>query len=77
MFLTFPKKALVITGLQYKSFENTVGKGENCSQRAISPIPTMFSAHLENFLPFSSKLKFSSANSFSLEECKICCMGRG
>ena len=33
----FPKQALVFTGLQYKSFENTVGKGEiarkkeNCS----------------------------------------------
>ena len=32
----------------------------------------MFSAHLENFLPFSSILKLSSANSFSLEAFKIC-----
>ena len=27
---------------------------------------------LDNFLPFSSNLKLSSANSFSLEESKIC-----
>ena len=32
---------------------------------------------LENFLPFSSSLKLSSANSFSLEESKICCLGKG
>ena len=29
--------ALVFTCLQYKSFENTVGKGKICSLRAISP----------------------------------------
>ena len=28
MGLPFPKQALVFTCLQYKSFENTVGKGE-------------------------------------------------
>ena len=32
----------------------------------------MFSISLDNFLPFSSNLKLSSANSFSLEESKIC-----
>ena len=32
----------------------------------------MFFTHLDNFLPFSSNLKLSSANSFSLEESKIC-----
>ena len=31
----------------------------------------------ENFLPFSSNLKLSSANSLSLEESKICCLGKG
>ena len=54
---------------------------------AFSPFPTMFSkdffltsiksCHLDNFLPFSSHLKMSSANSFSLEESKICCLGKG
>ena len=36
----------------------------------------MFSTSLENFLPFSSTLKSSSANSFSLEETKICRLRR-
>ena len=49
------------------------GKRRNCSSRAISPFPTLFSTCLDNFLPFSSILKLSSANSFSLEEeSKIC-----
>ena len=37
----------------------------------------MFSTHLDNFLPFSSNLKLSSANSFSLEESKICLLVMG
>ena len=44
----FPKQALVFTCLQYKSFENIVGKGE----RAISPFPTVFSTGFETFLLF-------------------------
>ena len=32
---------------------------------------------LENFLPFSSNSKLSSANSFNLEESKICHLGKG
>ena len=35
----------------------------------------MFSTRLDNFLPFSSNLKSSSANSFSLEESKILSSG--
>ena len=46
-------------------------KRRNCSKRAISPFPTVFSTCLDSFLPFSSNLKLSSANSFSLEESKI------
>ena len=56
------------TCLWYKSTENTVGKGEICSLQAISL--------LENFLPFSSSLKFSFANSFSLEGSKIGHLGK-
>ena len=50
----------------YMSFKNTVGKG------AMSPFPTVFSTFFENFLPFSSNLKLSSVQSFSVEESKIC-----
>ena len=39
--------------------------------------PMVFSSHLENFLPFSSNLKLTSANSFNLEGSKICCLGKG
>ena len=38
---------------------------------------TVFSTHLDNFMPFSSNLKLSSANSFGMEESKICCLGKG
>ena len=49
------------TCLQYKSFENSMGKKEI---RAISPFPTVFSILLENFPVFSSNLKLSSVNPF-------------
>ena len=43
-----------------------------------SLFPTVFSTHLENILPFTSrlKLKLSSAISLSLEESKICHLGK-
>ena len=56
-----------------KPFENTVGKGEIARNKQFLLFP-VFSTHLDNFLPFSSNLKLSSANSFSLEESKICCL---
>ena len=55
-----------------QAFWKHCGKRRNCLSRAISPFPTVFSTHLDNFLPFSSNFKLSSANSFSLEESKIC-----
>ena len=38
---------------------------------------TVFSTRLKKFLPFSSDLKVSSANSFSLEGSKTCRLGKG
>ena len=38
---------------------------------------TVFPACLDNFLPFSSNFKLSSANAFSLEQSKICCLVMG
>ena len=52
------------------------GKRGKCSWRDISPFPTLFSTRFENFVPLSSNLKLSSSNSFSLEESKICCLGK-
>ena len=65
--------SLVFTCLQYKSFENTVGKGEFAHNEHSS----VFTILLENFPPFSSNLKLSSANSISLEESKIHRLGKG
>ena len=73
----FPKQAVVFTCLQYKSFENTAGKGEIASNEQFLLFPTVFSTLLENFLPFSTNLEFLSANFLSLEECKICRLGKG
>ena len=73
--LPFPKQALAFMCLQYKSFENNVGKGEIARNEQFLLFP-VFSACLENFLPFASNLKLSSANSFSLEESKICRLGK-
>ena len=57
-------------------FENTVGKGEIALNEQYLLFP-VFSTRFENFLSFSSSLKLSSANSFSLEESKICHLGKG
>ena len=76
-FSPFPKQALVYTCLQYKSFENTVGKGEIARKEQFLLFPLVFSTRLKNFLPFSSNLKLSSANSFSSKESKICRLGKG
>ena len=60
--------------LQYKLFENTVGKGEIARNEQFLLFLQCFQPILRpffHFLPFSSNLKLSSANSFSLEESKI------
>ena len=53
------------------------GERRNCLLGAISPFPTVFSTGFVNFLPFSSNSKLLSANSFSLEESKVCRLGKG
>ena len=63
-FNPFPKQALVFTCLQYKSFENDVGKGEIARNEQFLLFSTVFSTCMETLLPFSSCSKFSSANSF-------------
>ena len=71
----FPKQAVVFTCLQYKSFENTMGKGEIAHYEQFLLFP-VFPTHLEKFLSFSTNVKLSSANSFSLKESKICHLGK-
>ena len=73
----FKNILLIFTCLQSKSFENTVGKGEIAHNEQFLLFPLCFSIRLDNFLPFSSNLELSSANSFSLEGSKICRLGQG
>ena len=53
------------------------GRRRHCSLQAISPFSTVFSIHLKSFLLVELNLKLSSATSFSLEESKIGCLGKG
>ena len=76
LFNPFPKKTLVFMYLQYKSFENTKGKGEIARNEQFLLFP-VFSTGLENFMPFSSNLKLLSANSSNLDESNICRLGKG
>ena len=46
LLLPFSKQALVFSGLQYKSFENTVGKGE------ITCVFYPFGEHSATFIEF-------------------------
>ena len=72
----FPNK-LWFLSVCSKSLLKTQWEKEKLLITAISPFPTMFSILLENFPPFSSTSKLLSANSFNLEESKICCLGKG
>ena len=74
---SFPKQALVFTCLQYKSCENTEGKGEIARNEQFLLFPQCFLPIWMDFLSFSSDLKLSSAYSFNLEESKICRLGKG
>ena len=55
---------------------NTAGKREIICYEQFLPFP-QFSTILGNFAPFLSNLKLLCANFFSLEESKICHLGKG
>ena len=58
--------------LQYKSFYNTVGKGEIARNEKFLFFPAVFSTLLKNSHQFESDSKLSSAKSFSLEKSEVC-----
>ena len=66
LYVTFcylvKSKNLIFVCLLYKSFENTVGKGEIAHNEQFFPFRKVFSTLLGNFLPFSSNLKLFSSN---------------
>ena len=72
-----PKQGLVFTCLQYKPFENTKGRGEIAHNKQFLLSPQCFLSIWKTFLPLTSTLKLLSANSFNLEDSKICCLGKG
>ena len=55
----------------------TLEKGEIARDEQFLHFPQSFLSVWENYLPFSSNLKLSSANFFSLEESKVCRLGKG
>ena len=73
-----PKQALVLTCLQYKSFENTVGKGEFAHNKQFLLFSQCFLPTLITFCHVRqiSNLKLS-ATAFSLEVTKIFHLGKG
>ena len=52
IYQPFPKQALLFTCLQYKSFENTVGKGEIAHNEQFLLFPQCFLHFLRTFYHF-------------------------
>ena len=71
----FPNKPWFL-GVWSTSLLKTLWEKEKLLVMTISPFPTVFSTLIGNFTPFSSNSKLSSAKSFSLEESKICRLGK-
>ena len=63
-YLPFPKQALVFTCLQYKSFENTVGKGEITHNEQFLLFPQCFLPVWITICHFHYNLRLSSYKLF-------------
>ena len=71
----FPKKLWFLRVCSTSLLKTLLGKEKLLVTSNFSFSNSVFC--LKSFLPFSSNLKLSSANSFSLEESKICHLGKG
>ena len=76
LLLPFPKQALDFMCLYYKSFENTVSKGEIAHNEQFLLFSRCFLRVWRTFGNFSSNLILSSANSFGLDQSKILSFGK-
>ena len=76
LFNPFPNKPWFLRASR-TCLLKTLWEKEKLLVLSIFSSPTVFSTHLENFLPFSSNLKLSSAKSCSLGESKICHLVKG
>ena len=72
-----PKQALVLTCLQYKSFKNTVGKGEIARNKQFLLFPQCFLPFLRNFLPFFVQLNIVACKLFQLGRVQNLSFGKG
>ena len=75
--ILLPNKPWFLRVCSTRLFENTLGKGEIARNEQFLLFPTVFSTRLENLPPYSSNLKLSPVNSFSLEVSQICRLGKG
>ena len=73
----FPNKPWFLRVCSIGLLEKTVGKGEIAHGEQFLLFPQCFLLVWRTFLPFSSNMKLTSANSFSLEKSKICRLGKG
>ena len=76
-FNPFPNKPWFLHVCSTGLFENTVGKGEIARYEQFLLFPLCFSTCSESSVSFSTIFKWSSANSLSLEESKLCRLGKG
>ena len=66
--LTLSQISLCFYESAVQDLENTVGKGEIARKEQFLLFPTVFFTLFENFLPFSSNLRLSSAKTLNLEQ---------
>ena len=76
MINPFPKKPGFHMSV-VQTFWKHYGKRRNCLRQAISPFLTRFLYPFRELSVNLINLKLSSSNSFSLEESKICHLGKG
>ena len=74
--LTFPKQALVFMCLQYKSFENTAGKGDIACNKQLLLFPQCFLTMRKTLCHFHQILN-CRLQTLSLEESKILLFWKG
>ena len=75
-FKTFTKQAKIFTFLPYKSFENTVVKGEIARKEQFLLFPQCFLTIWGNFCHFH-QIQNCRLQTFCLEESKICSLEKG
>ena len=83
MFCLFPSKSLNFTCLKYKSFENNwrenllITSNFSFYHSVLYPFGELSTIFIKFKIVFCKLFQFGRANSSSLEESEICCLGTG